>query len=133
MDLGHSAGHHADEPGDVASFRWLDRWSGRAGFHCVGRLSLWLGHELYPLERPVPLLQSLVVGTVWVLMLVGRTPEIPDGVVGVERVVVIGQNLWNWFMLLFGESPARSNLVFILGFRDPDVVAGLPVGVGCFS
>lgn len=61
-----------------------------------------------------PLLQSLVVGLVWVLIWVGRTPEIPDGAVGIERVMVIGQNLWNWFMLLFGESPARSNLVFIL-------------------
>ena len=61
-----------------------------------------------------PLVQSLVVGLVWVLIWVGRTPEIPDGVVGTERIMVIGQNLWSWFMLLFGESPVRSNLVFIL-------------------
>ncbi|MCB0200417.1 MAG: DUF4129 domain-containing protein [Anaerolineae bacterium] len=61
-----------------------------------------------------PLIQSFVVGLVWVLIWVGRTPEIPDGVVGAERIVVIGQNLWSWFMLLFGESPARSNLVFTL-------------------
>ena len=28
--------------------------------------------------------------------------------------MVIGQYLWSWFMLLFGDLPARSNLVFIL-------------------
>lgn len=61
-----------------------------------------------------PLLQSLVVGLAWVLIWVGRTPEIPDGVTGAERLIVIGQNFWNWLQLLFGETPARSNLVFIL-------------------
>lgn len=61
-----------------------------------------------------PLLLSLVVGLAWVLIWVGRTPEIPAGIDGPQRMIVIGENLRNWLLLLFGETPARSNLVFIL-------------------
>ena len=97
----------------LRSAGWTDGL-GVLGFIVLGGFLFGLAMSYTRWSGLFPLLQSLVVGTVWVLMLVGRTPEIPDGVVGVERVVVIGQNLWNWFMLLFGESPARSNLVFIL-------------------
>ena len=97
----------------LRSAGWTDGL-GVLGFVVLGGFLYGLAMSYTRWSGLFPLLQSLIVGVVWVLMWVGRTPEIPDGVVGVERVLVIGQSLWSWFLLLFGESPARSNLVFIL-------------------
>ncbi|MEZ4769778.1 MAG: hypothetical protein R2844_15270 [Caldilineales bacterium] len=97
----------------ISSAGWTDGL-GVLGVIVLGGFLFGLAMSYSRWSGLFPLVQSLVVGLVWVLIWVGRTPEIPDGVVGAERVVVIGQDLWNWFMLLFGETPARSNLVFIL-------------------
>lgn len=61
-----------------------------------------------------PVLQSLVVGTAVVLYWVSRAPEIPASLDRVDRVLYIGQSLLSWILLLFGDEPARSNLVFLL-------------------
>lgn len=61
-----------------------------------------------------PVLQSLVVGTAAVLFWISRAPEIPADLDRVGRVIYIGQSLWSWMLLLFGDEPARSNLVFLL-------------------
>ncbi|MEA3334514.1 MAG: DUF3488 and transglutaminase-like domain-containing protein [Chloroflexota bacterium] len=61
-----------------------------------------------------PVFYSLIVGTVWVLIWVGRAPQIPGELVGPERIAFIGASLWSWLLLLFSDQPARSNLVFIL-------------------
>lgn len=61
-----------------------------------------------------PVAQSLVVGLAAVLYWVGQSPEIPAGLGAAERIMVIGVNLWRWLLLLVGDEPARSNLVFLL-------------------
>lgn len=61
-----------------------------------------------------PVLQSLVVGGAVVLYFVGQSPEIPAGLDSAGRIMVIGSSLFSWLVLLFGDEPARSNLVFLL-------------------
>jgi hypothetical protein len=61
-----------------------------------------------------PVLHSLTVGTVWVLIWVSRAPQIPEELVGAQRIAYMGENLWSWVLLLFSDQPARSNLVFVL-------------------
>lgn len=61
-----------------------------------------------------PFFHGLVVGTVWVLVWVGQTPQIPSDLEGAGRIAAIGQSLWDWILALFGDEPVRSNLVFIL-------------------
>jgi transglutaminase-like putative cysteine protease len=61
-----------------------------------------------------PVAQSLVIGLAAVLYWVGQSPEIPAQLSSAERVLVIGSNLWSWLLLLMGDEPARSNLVFLL-------------------
>lgn len=61
-----------------------------------------------------PVVQSLVIGLAAVLYWVGQSPEIPAHLSSAERVLVIGSSLWSWLLLLIGDEPARSNLVFLL-------------------
>ncbi len=61
-----------------------------------------------------PILQSLVIGGAVVLYFVGQSPEIPAGLDRAARIMVIGSSLFSWLVLLFGDEPARSNLVFLL-------------------
>ncbi len=61
-----------------------------------------------------PVLQSLVIGTAVVLYWISRAPEIPIDLSAADRVILIGNSLWSWLLLLFGDEPARSNLVFLL-------------------
>lgn len=61
-----------------------------------------------------PVLQSLIVGAAVVLYFVGQSPEIPAGLDSAGRIMFIGSNLLSWVVLLFGDEPARSNLVFLL-------------------
>jgi transglutaminase-like putative cysteine protease len=61
-----------------------------------------------------PVVQSLVVGTAAVLYWISQAPEIPADLSSADRVMFIGQSLGSWLVLLFGDEPARSNLVFLL-------------------
>jgi transglutaminase-like putative cysteine protease len=61
-----------------------------------------------------PVLHSLVVGAAVVLYWVSRAPEIPVDLGGADRIIFIGESLWSWILLLFGDEPVRSNLVFLL-------------------
>lgn len=61
-----------------------------------------------------PVLQSLIVGVAVTLYWIGQAPEIPANLGAAGQVIFIGESLWNWLLLLFGDEPARSNLVFLL-------------------
>lgn len=61
-----------------------------------------------------PVLHSLVTGLAWVLAWVSRAPQVPQDLLPAERILFIGRSLTEWVMLLFGDEPVRSNLVFIL-------------------
>lgn len=80
----------------------------------MGGFLLGLAMSLTRWSGPFPVLHSIIVGTVWVLIWVSRVPQIPEELVGAERIEFIGQSLWSWLLLLFGDAPARSNLVFVL-------------------
>ncbi len=61
-----------------------------------------------------PILQSLVVGTAAVIYWVSQAPDIPIDLSSAQRVMFMGESLWRWILLLFGDEPARSNLVFLM-------------------
>ena len=61
-----------------------------------------------------PVLQSLIVGAAVTLYWISQAPEIPLDLSTADRIILIGERLWMWLLLLFSDEPARSNLVFLL-------------------
>lgn len=61
-----------------------------------------------------PILYSLLVGSAWVLIWISRAPQVPVDLVGADRVGYVLQSFFEWFARLFGDTPARSNLIFLL-------------------
>ena len=61
-----------------------------------------------------PVLVSLVIGLAAVLHWVGQSPEISAELTSAQRIMAIGVSLQSWLLLLVGNEPARSNLVFLL-------------------
>lgn len=61
-----------------------------------------------------PVLHSMVTGTAWVLIWISRAPQVPPGLSRAEAVGYVLQSFFEWLVALFGDAPARSNLVFLL-------------------
>ncbi len=61
-----------------------------------------------------PIVYSLLVGSAWVLYWVSRAPQVPIDLAGADRVGYVLQSFVEWFARLFGDTPARSNLIFLL-------------------
>ncbi|MER2599972.1 MAG: transglutaminase domain-containing protein [Caldilineales bacterium] len=61
-----------------------------------------------------PVVVSFLLSLVAVLHWIGQTPDVPLGLSEPERVLHIGVSLWSWLLLLVGEEPVRSNVVFLL-------------------
>lgn len=62
----------------------------------------------------LPILHSLITGTAWVLYWISRAPQVPVELEGAQRIGFVVQSFLEWLVMLFGEAPARSNLVFLL-------------------
>jgi transglutaminase-like putative cysteine protease len=61
-----------------------------------------------------PVLHSLITGAAWVAYWISRAPQVPVELQGADRVAFLLQSFVEWLVLLFGDTPARSNLVFLL-------------------
>ncbi len=97
----------------LRSAEWADGLGALAPV-VLGGFLLGMAMSLSRWDGLFPVLHSLISGLVWVLIWVGRSPQIPANLDRAGRVDFIGRSLWEWVLLLFSDEPARSNLVFIL-------------------
>lgn len=61
-----------------------------------------------------PILHSAITGIAWVLYWVSRAPQVPTELTGAARVGFVVQSFLDWVVMLTGDAPMRSNLVFLL-------------------
>lgn len=80
----------------------------------LGGFALGLAMSFSRWSGVFPVLHSMISGTVWVLLWISRAPQVPPGLSRAEAVGYVLQSFLEWLVALFGDAPARSNLVFLL-------------------
>ncbi len=92
---------------------WTDGMS-LLGPIVLGGFALGMLMSLSRWSGVFPVLHSLITGTAWVAYWISRAPQVPAELQGADRVGFLAESFVQWLLLLFGDAPARSNLVFLL-------------------